>query len=67
MSTHPPGATVRIERTFDAPVQKVFAAWTSEQVLQRWWHAMHDWETPSAELDLRVGGTIRIAMRDSTH
>lgn len=66
MSAQPPRATVRIERTFDAPVQKVFAAWTSEEVLRRWWHAGHDWETSSAELDLRVGGTIRIAMRDPT-
>jgi uncharacterized protein YndB with AHSA1/START domain len=58
------GATVRIERTFRAPVHAVFEAWTSEEVLRRWWHAEHDWETPFAEVDLRVGGSIRVTMRN---
>jgi uncharacterized protein YndB with AHSA1/START domain len=55
---------LRIERTFDAPVERVFEAWTSEEVLRRWLHGMPGWETPTAEVDLRVGGTIRIVMRD---
>jgi uncharacterized protein YndB with AHSA1/START domain len=58
------GLVLRIERTFDAPIEEVFDAWTSEEVLRRWWHADPDWETPSAELDLRVGGQLRIVMRD---
>ncbi|MEA2208552.1 MAG: hypothetical protein QOF54_1029 [Solirubrobacteraceae bacterium] len=57
---------LRIERTFDAPVERVFEAWTSEEVLRRWLHARPDWETPIAEVDLRVGGSIRIVMRDPT-
>ena len=59
-----PGATIRIERTFGGPAHKVFEAWTNVEVLRRWWHGEHDWETPQAELDLRVGGAIRIVMRD---
>lgn len=55
---------LRIERTFDAPVERVFDAWTSEEVLRRWLHGMPGWETPTAEVDLRVGGKIRIVMRD---
>ena len=55
---------LRIERTFDAPVERVFEAWTSEEVLRRWLYGMRGWETPVAEVDLRVGGTIRIVMRD---
>jgi uncharacterized protein YndB with AHSA1/START domain len=55
---------LRIERTFDAPAQAVFEAWTSEEVLKRWWHAEHDWETPHAEIELRVGGAIRVTMRN---
>jgi uncharacterized protein YndB with AHSA1/START domain len=55
---------LRIERTFDAPVERVFEAWTSEEVLRRWLHAGPSWETPTAEVDLRVGGTIRIVMLD---
>src|SRR5215218_10215894 len=55
---------LRIERTFNAPAQKVFEAWTSAEVLRRWWHAEHSWETPIAELDARVGGAIRLVMRN---
>jgi uncharacterized protein YndB with AHSA1/START domain len=58
------GLVLRIERTFDAPAQEVFDAWTSEEVLMRWWHAEPDWETPSAQVDLRVGGALRIVMRN---
>ena len=32
------GETLRIERTFQAPAQAVFDAWTSEEVLRRWFH-----------------------------
>ena len=55
---------LRIERSFDAPAERVFEAWTSEEVLRRWLHGMPGWETPTAEVDLRVGGRIRIVMRD---
>jgi uncharacterized protein YndB with AHSA1/START domain len=55
---------LRIERTFDAPIGQVFDAWTSEEVMRRWLHCGPDWETPTAQVDLRVGGAIRIVMRD---
>lgn len=56
--------TLRLERTYDAPAEAVFDAWTSEEVLRRWFHAEHDWETTEAEVDLRVGGAVRVVMRD---
>jgi uncharacterized protein YndB with AHSA1/START domain len=56
--------TVRIERTFRAPAEAVFDAWTSEDVLRRWWHREQDWETTEAEVDLRLGGVVRVVMRD---
>jgi uncharacterized protein YndB with AHSA1/START domain len=56
--------TLHIERTFRAPAEAVFDAWTSREVLLRWWHAGHDWETAEAEVDLRVGGAVRVVMRD---
>jgi uncharacterized protein YndB with AHSA1/START domain len=62
--TESDGLVLRIERTFDAPIEDVFEAWTSEQVLRRWMHANPDWETPTAEVDLRVGGRVRVVMRD---
>jgi uncharacterized protein YndB with AHSA1/START domain len=64
MSNQYPGHVLEIERTFDAPAQEVFDAWTSEEVLRRWFHADPEWETPTAEVDLRVGGRLRIVMRD---
>ena len=32
--------------------------------MRRWWHAEHDWETTVAEVDLRVGGEVRVVMRN---
>jgi uncharacterized protein YndB with AHSA1/START domain len=61
----PPGApyvtdktTLHMKRTFEAPAQAVFDAWASEEVLRRWCHAAHDWETTEASVDLRVGGAV---------
>jgi len=56
--------TLRMERAFQAPAEAVFDAFTSEEVLRRWWHAGHDWETTQADVDLRVGGEVRVVMRD---
>ena len=56
--------TLRIERTFQAPAEAVFDAWTSEEVIRRWWHTELGWETAEAEVDLRVGGVVRVVMRD---
>jgi uncharacterized protein YndB with AHSA1/START domain len=54
---------LRLERTFNAPLNAVFAAWTSPELLRRWWPAGSDWETPVAEVDPRVGGSLRLVMR----
>ncbi len=58
------GETLLIERTFQAPAQAVFDAWTSEEVMRRWFHGEHHWETPEARVDLRLGGNVRVVMRD---
>ena len=54
---------VRIERTFDAPVERVFDAWVNPEVMRRWFHRDPDWETPVVEVDLRIGGQIQVVMR----
>jgi uncharacterized protein YndB with AHSA1/START domain len=54
---------VRIERTYAASAEEVFDAWTSPEVMRRWLHCAPAWETPVAEVDLRVGGKVRIVMR----
>ena len=56
-------AVVRIERTFTASAEDVFDAWTSPEVMRRWLHCGPDWGTPVAEVDLRVGGKVRVVMR----
>jgi uncharacterized protein YndB with AHSA1/START domain len=58
------GETLLLERTFQAPAEAVFHAWTSEEVMRRWFHGQHDWETPVAQVDLRLGGSVRVVMRD---
>ncbi|HEX5224368.1 MAG TPA: SRPBCC domain-containing protein [Solirubrobacteraceae bacterium] len=58
-----PRHALRIERTYAASAEEVFDAWTSAEVLRRWLHAGEDWTTPVAEVDLRVGGTVRVVMR----
>lgn len=60
MSDH----TLQMERTYEAPAQAVFDAWTSEEVMRRWFHGEHHWETPEAQVDLRIGGAVRVVMRD---
>jgi uncharacterized protein YndB with AHSA1/START domain/DNA-binding transcriptional ArsR family regulator len=55
---------VRIERTFDASAEDVFDAWTNEEVIGRWFRPGQGWGEASAEVDLRVGGAIRVVMRD---
>ena len=54
---------VRIERTFEAPAEDVFDAWTSEEVISRWFRPQAGWREADAEVDLRVGGRVRVVMR----
>jgi uncharacterized protein YndB with AHSA1/START domain len=61
--TEESGRVVRIERTFAASAEDVFDAWTSPEVMRRWFHCAPDWGTPEAEVDLRVGGKVRVVMR----
>jgi uncharacterized protein YndB with AHSA1/START domain len=57
--------TLIIERAYEAPATAVFDAFTHEDVMRRWWHARTDWSTPEASVDLRVGGAVRVVMRDT--
>jgi uncharacterized protein YndB with AHSA1/START domain len=61
--TEESGQVVLIERTFAASPEDVFDAWTSPEVMRRWFHCAPDWATPQAEVDLRVGGSVRVVMR----
>jgi uncharacterized protein YndB with AHSA1/START domain len=61
--TQESGHVVRIERTFAAPAEDVFDAWTSPEVMRRWFRPFPDWGAAEAEVDLRVGGKVRVVMR----
>ena len=61
--TPDPRRVVRIERTFEAPAEAVFDAWTSPEVMRRWFHCTPGGDTPQAEVDLRIGGRVLVVMR----
>ena len=56
--TLPADDQILITREFDAPRHLVYQAWTTPELVKRWWHANRG-EVKSAEIDLRVGGTWR--------
>jgi len=53
--------TLNLRRIFKAPRKKVFRAWTDPEELKKWW-GPEGYATPSAEVDLRVGGKYRLGM-----
>jgi uncharacterized protein YndB with AHSA1/START domain len=52
---------ILITREFDAPKHLVYKAWTTPELVRRWWHANRG-EMTVAEIDLRVGGMWRYVM-----
>jgi uncharacterized protein YndB with AHSA1/START domain len=57
--------TIRMERTYEASAEEVFDAWTSPEVLRRWWFVEPSQRTAVADVDLRVGGSYRLTMEDA--
>jgi uncharacterized protein YndB with AHSA1/START domain len=52
------GGDLVFERTFDAPLDKVWQAFTDPEIVPRWW-GKHGTTTTVAEMDVRPGGTWR--------
>jgi uncharacterized protein YndB with AHSA1/START domain len=59
--TLPADEQILITREFDAPRHLVYKAWTTPELVKRWWNAKRG-EVTIAEIDLRVGGTWRSVM-----
>jgi len=59
--TLPNGNEILITRQFGAPRDRVFQAWTTPELVRRWWHANRGVMTV-CDIDLRVGGRWRYAM-----
>jgi uncharacterized protein YndB with AHSA1/START domain len=56
---------VRIERTFDAPIDVIWAMWTEAEHFANWYGPMGA-RIPTADMDVRVGGRRHIAMEMET-
>src|SRR3989449_7911705 len=59
--TLPTDEQILITREFDAPKHLVYKAWTTPELVKRWWHANRGAVT-IAEIDLQVGGKWRYVM-----
>ncbi len=53
---------VRVTRVIDAPREEVFRAWTEPDRIRQWW-GPGEFTCPEAEVDLRPGGSYRLAMQ----
>jgi uncharacterized protein YndB with AHSA1/START domain len=59
--TLPADTQILITREFNAPRHLVFKAWTTPELIRRWWNADRGTVT-IADVDLRVGGAWRYVM-----
>ncbi len=59
--TLPTDEQILITREFDAPRHLVYRAWTTPELVRRWWSG-HRGTMTHAEIDLRVGGRWRYVM-----
>jgi len=55
-------ASVTLTRVFDAPRALVWKAWTDSKMMAQWF-GPRGFTNPICELDVRVGGSLRIVMR----
>lgn len=54
--------TLHITRTFNAPLERVWHAWTDPQEAMKWW-GPEGFTSPGAKIDLRTGGKYMLCMR----
>ena len=59
--TLPTDEQILVTREFDASKELVYKAWTTPELVKRWWSAKRG-ETTVADIDLRPGGKWRSAM-----
>jgi uncharacterized protein YndB with AHSA1/START domain len=49
------GYKIRVVREFDAPIEKVWKAWTDPKIIDQWW-APKPWKANTHSMDFREGG-----------
>ena len=57
--TTPSDSSVKVERSFKAPRDLVYKAYTTPELVQRWSLGYPGWTMPVCEMDVRVGGKYR--------
>jgi uncharacterized protein YndB with AHSA1/START domain len=53
---------VVVTRTFDAPMERVWRAWSDPDEVMRWW-GPQGFTSPTCRMDFREGGTTLVCMR----
>lgn len=51
-----------LTRVFDAPIERVWRAWTEPEQVMQWW-GPEGFTAPVADMDVREGGTSLVCMR----
>ena len=54
-------ATFTLERTYDAPPARAFAAWANPEAKARWFGGPESWERGTYQLDFKVGGREKLS------
>lgn len=53
---------IKVTRTFDAPLDRVWEAWTNSDILDQWW-APKPWRAETKSMDFTEGGFWLYAMK----
>lgn len=61
--------SITIETVVKKSIDQVWEKWTLPEHIMKWNNASDDWHTPSAENDLRAGGTFtyKMAAKDGSY
>lgn len=62
METTNPATKITVETNVNAPVEKVWEAWTKPEHIVKWNFASDDWHSPWAKADFRKGGSFSARM-----
>lgn len=53
---------IKIIRTFAAPVERLWSAWSEPELVKQWWGPV-GYSCPEAKIDFRIGGKCILAMK----
>lgn len=64
-TSSPESCSLTLTRTFEAPREAVFRAWTDPAEMAKWW-GPEGMSTPICEIDARPGGALYTCMRSES-